>query len=147
MFESHQGRGVVPLSKTFHLHFLCVDYICPGRHTIYMSTIFCTVFRHCRHDCGLRHMCLHLYGHRAISLMGFYNGPMQSRRQTMRISFGHRAVSAAVHRNRRDIARHPCGFRTEAVRRSHGGCVILMYFLEIRVPNVYNSRVQLLIFN
>ena len=29
---------------------------------------------------------------------------------------------------RKDIARHPCGFRTEAVQRSYGGCVILMYF-------------------
>ena len=64
-------------------------------------------------------MCLHLYGHRAISLTGFFNGPVQSRRQTVRRSYSHRAVSAAVHRNRTDIARRPCGFRTEAVRRSY----------------------------
>ena len=38
---------------------LCLDYICHGRRTIYLSTFFLTVFRHCRHDCGLRLMCLH----------------------------------------------------------------------------------------
>ena len=36
-----------------------LDYICHGRRTIYLSTFFFTVFRHRRHDCGLRHMCLH----------------------------------------------------------------------------------------
>ena len=119
------------LSKTLHLHFLCLDYICPGRRTIYLSTIFRMVFRHRRHDCGLRHMCLHLlvYGHRAMSLTGFYNRPMQSRRQAVRRSCGH--ISAAVHRNRTDIARRPCGFRTEAGQRSYGGCVILVYFWKI----------------
>ena len=41
---------------------------------------------------------------------------------------GLRAVSAAMHRNHMDIARRPRGFRTEAVRTSYGGCVILVYF-------------------
>ena len=43
---------------------------------------------------------------------------MTDRADIVRRSCGHRAVSAAVHRN-----------RTEAVQRSDGGCVILVYFL------------------
>ena len=115
MFESHQGRSVVLLSKTL-LHFLCLDNICPGRHTIYLSTIFRTVFRPSRHDCGLWHICVYID-------TGFYNGLMQSRRQTVRRSCGHRAVSAAVHRNRTAPL-----WLLEAGRRSYGGCVTLVYF-------------------
>ena len=99
---------------------LCLDYIslldfiCCGYCTIYLSTIFCTIFRHRRHDCWL-------YGHRAISLTGFFNRLVQSCRQTVQRLCNHRAVSAAVHKNRTDI-------HTKAMLRSEGGCVILVYF-------------------
>ena len=56
-------------------------------------------------------MCLHLYGHRAISLTGLYNGPVQSRRQTMRRSYVDRVVIV--------LSRQPCiEIPMEAMRRS-----------------------------
>ena len=62
-------------------------------------------------------MCLHLYGHRAISLMGFYNGRVQSRRQTVRSPQPHLEITRLLH-----------GALAASVQRSYGGCVILVYF-------------------
>ena len=122
----YRGRQTIKKqksNKTNSVVSIICECMCAG--------IFRMVFRHRRHDFGLRHMCLHLYGHRAMSLTGFYKRLMHSRRQTVRRSCGHRAVSAAVHRKRTDIARRPCCFRTEAGQRSYGGCVIRVYFWKI----------------
>ena len=71
-------------------------------------------------------MCLHLYGHRANSLTDFYNGPVQSYRQTVRRSYGDRAafvlspqpckeVAGISHGALADSVRRPCEDRTVAV--------------------------------
>ena len=85
-----------------------------------LPTIFRTVFRHRRHDCGLRPVCLHLYGHRAISLTGFYSGPMQSRRQTVRRSYGDRAVIVLSPQPCIEIARTSNGALAASVQRPFG---------------------------
>ena len=71
------------------------------------------------YDCRLRPMCLHLYGHHAISLTGFYNGPVQSRRQR---SYGDRAslrpcieIARISHGALMASVRRPCGDHTVAV--------------------------------
>ena len=58
--------------------FLCLDYNCPGCHTIYLSTIFIRFFRHRRLTAGYGVCVYILYGYHVISLMGFYNGPVQA---------------------------------------------------------------------
>ena len=68
---------------------------------------------HRSHDCGLRPMCLHLYRHRAISLTGFYNGRMHSRRQTVQRSYGDRADIM--------LSMQPC---IEIARISHGALAV-----------------------
>ena len=73
-------------------------------------------------------MCLHLCGHRAISLTGnFYNGPVLSRRPC-----GDRAVIVLSPQPCIEIARCPCGFGTDIVR-------------WLCDPRVFSKRVQLLI--
>ena len=81
-------------------------------------------------SCGLRPMCLHSNGHHVISLTDFYNGPvyLAVERPCGQRLCGHHAVSTAMHRNRTDIARHPCCFLTEAAQRSYSGCMIVVYF-------------------
>ena len=95
------------------LSYLCLVNICHRCCTIYLSTIFRTFT-------GYGVWVYILYGHRAISLTGFYNRPVQSRGQTMR-SY----ISAAVilHTARAEIVRCLCD--------SH-------LFFGIRVPNMYN---------
>ena len=64
-----------------------------------------------------------LYGHRAISLTGFYNGPVQSHRYTVRRSYVDRAVIVLSPQPCTEIAQRPgaasvqrpCGDRTVAV--------------------------------
>ena len=71
-------------------------------------------------------MFLHLYGDRAISLTGFYNGPVQTRRQTVRRSYRDPAVIVLSPQQCIGIARishgtlaasipRPCGDRKVAV--------------------------------
>ena len=72
-------------------------------------------------------MCLHYYGHRAISLTDFNNRPVQSRRQNVRRSWGDRAIivlspqppNIEIARMSHDalaaLVRRPCGDRTMAV--------------------------------
>ena len=45
-------------------------------------------------------VCVYMYSHRAF-FMGFYNGPVQSRRQTVMRSYGDCAVSVSNEPNER----------------------------------------------
>ena len=73
-------------------------------------------------------MCLDFIYHCAISLPGFYNEPVQNGRETTQRLTGHRAVSAAAHRNHTDMALHCAAYRTEVMWRSYHGYVTVMYF-------------------
>ena len=65
-------------------------------------------------------MCLHLNGQRAISLTGFYNEPIQSRRQTVRRSYEDCAVIVLSPQSCIEIARISHGIRAASVRRPCG---------------------------
>ena len=66
-------------------------------------------------------MRLHLYGHRAISLTSFYNGPVQSRdRPSVRRSYVDRAVIVLSPQPCIEIARISHGARAASVRRPCG---------------------------
>ena len=76
-------------------------------------------------------MYLHVYGHHVIS---FWRVSVTDRADIVRRLCGHRAVSTAVHRNRRAPVRLLYGGRSEIVRWLCNPRV----FLGIRVSNVYN---------
>ena len=94
-------------------------------------------FRHRRLNAGYGVCVYILYNHRAISLIGFYNGPVQSCRQTVQRSYvhcrscGHRDVSTAMHRNRTDIVRLlPYGGCAEIVRWLCDPRVFFFFFVK-----------------
>ena len=76
------GKECIPWSRsTVCHHTLCLDYICPGRCTIYLSTIFRTIFT--------------LYTSNVRFLVrAFDNWPGQSRTEIVRRLNGNRAVIA-----------------------------------------------------
>ena len=81
---------------------------------------------HCRHDCGLWPMCLHLYSHRAISLTGSTTDHRKDVDRPLQKWYGDCAVIVLFPQPCIEIARikhgalaasirRPCGDRTVAV--------------------------------
>ena len=104
----------------------------PPALSIYLSMIFVVFFSGIVGGYGV---CVYIsYGHCAISLWAFGNGPVQNHRETTQRLCGHHAVFTALHRNRTDIVQRLCSFSTEDVWWLCDYRVVL----GIHVPNMYN---------
>ena len=64
------------------------------------------------------------YGHRAISLMGFYNRPVQSLRQTLQRLYVDRADIVLSSHQCIEISWISQGARAASVRRPFGDCTV-----------------------